>query len=89
MKNHAKPVVNKLDRSRTRIHHGKASYGELGADRMMSFGGTVVVAGSLAKVVTHYWPPPEALHSDVVVLIVWGTQTVGFAIVYLWKKYFG
>ena len=84
-----RPVFEKIDASRTRIHGGKASVGELATERAVSFGGTLVIAGSVAKVVTHYWPPPEALHNDVVVLIVWGVQTAGFALAYLWKKRFG
>lgn len=89
MKDSAAQVLQKVDRSRTRIHHGKAKASELGAGRALSFGGTMLVAGSLAKVITHYWPPPEAVHDDVIVLIVWLTQTLGFVTVYLWKKYFG
>ena len=84
-----RPVLEQIDESRTRIHHGKASVGELATERAVSFGGTIVIAGSLAKFITHYWPPPAELHNDALILIVWSVQTAGFALAYLWKKYFG
>ena len=84
-----KPVLEQIDESRTRIHHGKASVKELAADRAVSFGGTLLVAGTVARIGTHFFPPPPAIHDDVIILIVWTVQTAGFAIAYLWKKYFG
>ena len=89
MRERAAQVLQKVDRSRTRIHHGKATVRELGAGRVLSLGGTMVVAGSFAKIITHYWAPPAELRDDAIILIVWLTQTLGFVTVYLWKKYFG
>lgn len=66
-----------------------SSVGEVLGNRFASVGSTVAIGGSIAAVITNYWPPPEALHSHVVALVVFGWNTVVFIIAFFWRKYFG
>jgi len=81
-------LARSLEDSSARVHTGKARGKDIAVHRAASFGSTVVLGGYVATIVTHYFPPPEAIHAAVVGLIIFAVNTTIWLAGYLCTRFF-